>query len=183
MSKVFCKKCKYIGDPRSYFDGVGTTFTSFLCTHPSNMSVKDSWEGEIQEFIRTPNNINAANDCANYEALELQDVVCPTKEQLAELLTAKKIEFGQSLIQDFSTMNTLRGLTSDQIKAVGTQFGSLQMLLMAGSIETSYGIICSLSPSALLTQDMIDAFKAKIEAFNLTVADLKAQLIALCTEV
>lgn len=179
MAKVYCKKCQFYSDPIPYNDGVGITYTNNLCKHSSNVLKQDSWDGEKEIYVSHPAELNKTNACQNFVALEIQDTVNPTKEQLAEILTAKKIAFGQSLIQDFSTMNTLRGLTTEQIIATGQQFADLQMLLMAGSIETSYQIISLLQPSEFITLEIIDCFKGKIEAFMLETADLRSQLIAM----
>ena len=75
------------------------------------------------------------------------------------------MDFGKSLIIEFSARNVLNGITTDQVRELSTDLALLQQLLQSGSLYTALDEIESLTPKGILTQDDINYFRDKIKTF------------------
>lgn len=187
--KTFCKDCKFIKQPEEVFDGIGKTWTAFACESPLNMTIVQDWMGNDKKvFAQTPYVRNADHNCHLYEnaltgeinpavdpvPVEPQPEVKPemTKEELALIITQKKIIFGREMIAKYSSMNSLKNFDANQVVAAAVKFASIQALLLSGSIGTVYGMISMLAPDELVSQSEIDYFKALIENFNAEIQPL-----------
>ena len=72
------------------------------------------------------------------------------------------IDFGQSLIVEFSAMNAINQLSSAQIIEISQRLAGIQMLLNTGALYTAYEAMDSVTTDELLPQAIIDIFKQKI---------------------
>lgn len=190
---TFCKDCKFIQTPQEIETSIGKSWGAFTCECVANKTAKTDWFGE-ETFIykQTPYERNADHNCHLYEnaltgetnpsvelpPVEEQPVVTAemTKEELAFIITQKKIIFGKDMIARYSSMNSLKEFSANQVVSAALKFSTIQSLLLCGSIGTVYGIISSLVPNELVLQEEIDYFKALIENFNLEIAPLTSRL-------
>lgn len=63
--KVYCKYCEFLCESKNPPKGYQPT--SYYCKHPSNLKTVDSWFKQTEEWINTPKEINAYNDCRNFK--------------------------------------------------------------------------------------------------------------------
>jgi hypothetical protein len=191
--KTFCKDCKFIKDPVETVDSVGKTWGPYICRAPANVTEKEDFYGiGYYEFAQSPYQRNKEHNCHLYEnaltgeinpsidPIEVPPVIIvpvdTTKEDLAFIITQKKMNFGKEMITRYSSMNSLKGFNGSQVVAAAQKFASIQALLLSGSIGTVYGIISAMIPDELVSQVEIDYFKLMIENFNTEIAPLVLRL-------
>ena len=191
--KTFCKDCKFIKDPVETVDSVGKTWGPYTCHAPLNVTITQDFLGNDKEnFAQSPYERNKEHDCHLYEnaltgeinpavdpvPVEPQPEIKPemTKEELAFIITQKKMIFGKEMITRYSSMNSLKNFTGDQVIQAAQKFSSIQMLLLSGSIGTVYGMISMMTPDEVVSLDEINYFKGLIESFNSEIAPLNALL-------
>jgi hypothetical protein len=191
--KTFCKDCKFIKDPVETVDSVGKTWGPHTCEAPLNMTIVQDFLGNDKKvFAQSPYERNKEHNCHLYEnaltgeinpsidPIEVPPVIIvpvdTTKEDLAFIITQKKMNFGKEMITRYSSMNSLKEFNASQVVAAAQKFASIQALLLSGSIGTVYGIISAMIPDELVSQEEIDYFKLMIENFNTEIAPLVLRL-------
>jgi len=85
--------------------------------------------------------------------------------QIAAAQVAKDISFGLGLIAQFSTQNRIANLSTGNVAQIAEQLAPVQSLLLSGSIETALTVIQGITPSALLTQDVINNYITQLQNY------------------
>lgn len=105
------------------------------------------------------------------EEVALNNVVAAHSKQNAlikkgvEEAIDKAMEFGKKLIIEYGAQNVIEGKTTAEVKQIAVKFAELQNLLMSGSLYAARDAMDDITPDALVTQETIDDFKAKLDAY------------------
>lgn len=75
------------------------------------------------------------------------------------------MDFGKSLIIDFSAENILSGKTVAEVKQIATDLSELQLLLLSGSLYVSLDLITNYTPTPLITQAVLNKFRDRIRTY------------------
>lgn len=75
------------------------------------------------------------------------------------------MEFGKQLMAEYGAKNLFSGKTSEEVKLISQRMASIQSLLLSGALPTALEEIDNLEPDSLISQAVIDEFKAKITKF------------------
>lgn len=88
----------------------------------------------------------------------------PVDNSLAKKTEA--MQFGQSLMAEFSVLNDERGLTVNQRLQLTSLLSPIQSMLLVGDLVTVRSVLSGITPDGvLLTQSILDSFNQKITDF------------------
>jgi hypothetical protein len=191
--KTFCKDCKFIKEPVETTDSIGKTWGPYTCHAPLNMTITQDFLGNDKEnFAQSPYERNKEHDCHLYKnALtgEINPAVDPvpvepqpevkaemTSDELSLAITKKKKIFADEVIDQYASMNQIKGYNSTQVIAAAQKFATIQSVLGGRAIGTAYGMVCMLTPDEVVSQLDIDLIKAMMEKFLLEIKPLEIRL-------
>jgi len=67
--KVYCTKCAYF-----YLLNFINNYSEYICEHPSNIDIKDTWRSRIGIRKQKPYEKNKNNHCEDYEEKALKEI-------------------------------------------------------------------------------------------------------------
>ena len=91
------------------------------------------------------------------------NAISPLDAAIAQV--KKDITFGMSIIAQFGAANRVANLNTGTVAQIAQQLAPIQALLSSGSIQTALYVIQNLTPSALLTQDIINMYAQELQNY------------------
>ena len=91
------------------------------------------------------------------------NAISPLDAAIAQV--KKDIAFGMSIIAQFGAANRVANLNTGTVAQIAQQLAPIQALLSSGSIQTALYEIQNLTPSALLTQDIINMYAQELQNY------------------
>ncbi len=91
------------------------------------------------------------------------NAISPLDAAIAQV--KKDIAFGMSIIAQFGAANRVANLNTGTVAQIAQQLAPIQALLSSGSIQTALYAIQNLTPSAFLTQDIINMYAQELQNY------------------
>jgi hypothetical protein len=91
------------------------------------------------------------------------NAISPLDAAIAQV--KKDTAFGMSIIAQFGAANRVANLNTSTVAQIAQQLAPIQALLSSGSIQTALYVIQNLTPSALLTQDIINMYAQELQNY------------------
>ncbi len=131
----------------------------------SLVNIETSGSGPTMEVSLFFSDVLSSDDQATLNSVmsSYSNTLPPLEVAVAQI--SKDIAFGMSMIAQFGAENRLANLSVTNVIQVAEQLASVQALLTSGSIQTAIVIIQGLTPSALITQDVINSYAQQLQTY------------------
>ncbi len=129
------------------------------------VNVETNGSGPTMEVSLFFQDVLSSNDQATLNSIMSSYVNSLPPMQVALNQVNKNIAFGMSMIAQFSASNVAANLTTDQVATLAQQLGSIQTLLLSGSIATALTLVQAVTPTDLISQDTINLYTGLLQNY------------------